>query len=178
MGTEEGGLHGHRGAFFQAPDDAQELHLPFRVQTIAGLDFGRAGALGLHFLQTLQALAVDLVLGGLSDQVRRIENAAAPGRDLLIAQAVDLVEKLARPAAGIDDMRMAVAERRHHHAPFRVYDLVIFRYSTVTKGVYSSFPDAEPGIFQRAGFVHGGAFLAENAVGNDADQEPYVLDNH
>ena len=57
-------------------------------------------------------------------QVGGIEDSSAPPGDLLVAQAVDLVQKLLLPAPGIDQVGMRVAERRKEHALFGIDHLV------------------------------------------------------
>ena len=58
------------------------------------------------------------------EQVGGIQNATSAGGNLLIAQPRNLVAELAVPTAGIDYMRMRIAESRHHPAAFRINHLI------------------------------------------------------
>ena len=56
--------------------------------------------------------------------VGRVENPPAPAGDLLVREAVDLVQKLLLAASGIDQVRMRIAERGKEHAAPGVHDTV------------------------------------------------------
>ena len=103
--------------------DTQHLHLILRIESVAAFNLHRESAVGHHLADPFHRLGVEIVLRGPVQQVGRVEDSAPTSRYLLVAQAVDLVEKLPFPASGVHDMRVAVAKRRHHHSAFRVDDV-------------------------------------------------------
>jgi len=112
--AEEVGLDGERGVLFQLADDAQHLEFVFGGEAVAALDLARARAEGGHLLQPLPSLVVEFLFGGLVQPFRGVEDAATAFEDLLVAQALDLVDVLDLATACIDDVRVGVAEGGEH----------------------------------------------------------------
>ena len=116
-------------------------------------------------------------------QVGGIQDPTAPGGDLLVAEPVDLVQKLSIPAPRIHDMRMAVAERRHHQAAFRVdrfpvVSVVADQIGHLPESHNLPVLDSEPGVMQHARLRHLGALLPQHARRHDSDEFTDVFDNH
>ena len=126
-------------------------------------------------------------------QVGGIEDAAAAGRDLLVAEPVDLVQELAVAAPRVHDVRMAVAEGREDHAAlgvdrFRVgagnagrFDRLTDRLTArqvghLAEGLDLAVLDGEPGVAEHAGLGHLGALLPQDARRHDPDEFADVLD--
>ena len=109
-------------------------------------------------------------------QVGRVEDAAAAGGDFLVGEAADLVEELPVTAACIDDVGVAVAEGWHQQAAFAVDGLVGGRggRAGVAESGDAAPVDQQPGVGKRADFVHGRAFLAQDARGHDARERTDV----
>ena len=178
VGSQEGTLHGGRDAPFDAVNDPQHLHLALGAQAVAALDLKGYGAFVHHFLHAHHGLAEELVLGGLVQKVRRVEDSAAPRRYLLIGQAVDLVQKLAVAAPGIDQVRVAVAEARHDHAALGVDRFFASLRMTGSRSEVgdAAVIDGNPGVFQHACAALCGAFHPKDALRLDAREEAYVID--
>ena len=160
-----------------AVDDPQHLQFVDRVEPVAALDLDGPRALCDHFVHPLHGLPEELVFGGPVQQVGRIEDAAAAGRDLPVGETADLVEEFPVAAAGVDDMRVAVAESRHQQSAFAVDGLVgelRQGFGGAAEGDDLPVVDEEPGVGQRVDLVHGRAFLAPDMGGYDARQRADV----
>ena len=114
--AKEIGLDSDRCSLLDAAYHPQHLELIFDSKSVSALDLYRSGTHGHDFAHADHGLLVELVLGGRVQQVGGIEDSAAACGYLLVREACDLVAELAVAAAGIYDMRMRVAESRHHEA--------------------------------------------------------------
>ena len=159
-------------------NDAQHLQLVGRSQPVAALDLHGTRPHGGDLADTPHRLAVELLFGGAVQQVGGIEDAPAAAGDLLVGQAVDLVEELLFAAPGVDQVGVRVAERRKEHAPCRVDDLV---GGDVAQRVHASERretavfGQQPRVVERAQLVHVGAAAAQTARRFDADDAGDVL---
>ena len=115
VGAEEVGLDGHGRGLLQAAYDAQQLKLALSGEAVAALDLDGAGTHAHHAVEALQRHVVELVLRGRRRGLGRVEDTASPLGNLLVAEPAYLVHKLMLARVGIDDVRVGVAERRHHH---------------------------------------------------------------
>ena len=122
MGAQESAAHLQGSRFLDAANHAQHLQLVLSGQSVAALDFHRTRSLADNLVHTAHRLAVELVLRKLVQTVGRVQDASPSAGYLSIAQAVDFVNELLLAAAGIDDVGVAVAERRHHGAAFSIDD--------------------------------------------------------
>ena len=174
VGAQEGAFHRSRNAFADAADHAQHLDLIGRVKSVSALDFQGYGAFVHHLPHADHRLGKQFILRGLVQQVGRIEDAAAPGGDFLVAETVYLVQEFSVPAAGIHHVRMAVAETGHHHAAPRIQ--VSFN-RTCSEIHDPAVLDGQPGVAQDAGPALLRAFHAQHALRLNARQQPYVIDN-
>ena len=178
MGAEERGAHGQRSRLADAADDAQHLQFVFGRKTIAALDLDAARSLRGDLAHALHRLRVKLLFRSFVQQVGRIEDTSAAAGYLLVAQAVDLVEKLPFAASGIDQVGVRVAERRKEHAPCRVDDLV---GGDVAQRVHASERretavfSQQPRVVEHAQLVHVGTAAAQTARRFDADDAGDVL---
>ena len=180
MGPEEGDADERRDGLLDAADDAQHLEFVRRVESIAALDFDGAGALAHHLADAGHRLLVEFVFGSSVQQVGGIEDPAATGGDLLVAEPVDLVQELAVAAPRIHDMRMAVAEGREDHATLGVDDGCFDRLSNRLIGHLAepgdlAVLDGEPGVAEHAGLRHLCALLPQDARRHDPDEFADVL---
>ena len=185
MGTQEGDPDERRDGLPDAPDHPQHLEFILRIQPVAALDLQGAGSLGHHFPDAYHRLLIQFVLGRLVQQVGGIQNPTAPGGDLLVAEPVDLVQELSVPAPRIYDVRMAVAERRHHHAALGVDDgrfdkltdrLADRQIGHLAESCNLPVLDDEPGILQYTRLRHLGALLPQHARRHDPDEFTDVFD--
>ncbi len=179
VGTEESAAHGDRARLAYAPYHAQHLQLVLRVQTVTALDFYRARAFIYYLPNPTHGLTVELILRQLVQTVGRIQYAAAAPRYLRVAQPLDFVDKLLLAAVGIDQMGVAVAERRQHRSALGIDDVSRPDGRTVTVGAeILDFPvfNKQPCVLHRFHMSH---FLAAEArfVGRQyASQHSDILD--
>ena len=174
MRPEEGGADKRRALFAQATDDAKHLQLVVEVKPVAAFDFHSPRALCHHLVQTDFALAVELILGRLVQQVRRIQDASSASCNLLIGKPVDLVDKLRVALPCPDDMRVGVAERGHYHSPLSVNNLNINgvhlrgqRRGRAEIGNALSL-DEEPGVGKAFNDIHLEASFEPDSLRNDS----------
>ena len=150
MGPEERGFDGDGDAAADAVNDPEHLQFVFRVESVAALDFEGGRPHGHHFPYADHGLGIEFVFGGPVEQVGGIEDAAAAPGDFLVGQAAQLVQEFTVPAAGPDDMGVAVAETGNDEAP-----LGIQRLPAAGSGVHGTvigdpaFVDGQEGIFQQ-----------------------------
>ena len=112
-------------------------------------------------------------------QIGRIQDPAAAGRYLFVGKAVDLVQELSVPAAGIHHVRVAVAESGHDHAALRVQSF--FAAAQNDRGHRPEVHDpavfvAEPGILQEAGAPLQLSLHPKDSLRLDARQKAYIID--
>ena len=176
VGPQEGGADQGGGGRLDAVDDAQHLEFVHGVEAVPALDLDGAGTLGNHLVHARHGLPEEFIFGGLVQQVGGVEDAAAPGRDLFVGKPPDLVEEFPVPAAGIDDVGVAVAESRHQQAAAAVDDFLgpIARHIVARAGAVASVVenpavfDPQPGVVDRPDLVHRRAFFAQDACRHDA----------
>ncbi len=98
----------------------EHFKLVLGVEAVAAFDFYGGAAFGHHFVYAGERLGVKIVFGSAVEEVGGVEYSASAGCYLFVAEAVDFVEEFAFAAAGIYDMGVAVAERRHQQAAFSI----------------------------------------------------------
>ncbi len=178
MRSEKCRAHGYGRCLADAAYDAQHLQLVFGRESVAALDLDKTRTHGDDLVDALHGLTVELILGCGVQAVGRIEYAAAAPGDLLVAQTVDLVEELLLAAAGIDDMRMRVAERRKEHAAAgidRFVGIDLRQPAHLTVVGDDALVGDEPRVVERA---HGGHVGSRDALATalvDADDRAYVF---
>ena len=179
MGAEEGGPHFQRCGLADAADHAQHLQLVFGRETVSALDLDAAGSHRRDLPDTLHGLPVELLLGGVVQPVGGVQDPAAAACDLLVGEAVDLVEELLLAAPGIDQMGVRVAERREEHPAFGVGHLV-GRHAVerlhASEGGDPLAVGQQPGVVERFQTVHLGAADAQPPFGLNADDAADILD--
>ena len=110
MGSEESRPDFHRQGGSEPADYAEHLEFVLRIQTVTAFDFQCSRAHVHHFDGTLERLSEQLFFGSFMQQVCRVQDAASPGCYLFVCQSVDLVPEFSVAGAGIDYMRVGVAE--------------------------------------------------------------------
>ena len=178
MRPEERGAHGQRRRLADTPDDAQHLQLVGRSQPVAALDLHGTRPHGGDLADTPHRLAVEFLFGSAVQQVGGIEDAPAAACDLLVSQAVDLVEELLFAAPGIDQVRMRIAERREKHPAPGVDHLVrghLAQRIHAPEGCDTPVVGQQPGIVERLQPIHLPTAQAEAAGGLDPDDRTDVL---
>ena len=122
VGAEEGRNQLERGVRGDAADGAQAFELGVQVQPVAALGLeGRRAALDEPRRPDAQPRD-QLVLGRLAHGVHAREDAAALGRDLLIALALRAQLEVLEPRRGEDGVGVAVHEAGEDHAAPHVQD--------------------------------------------------------
>ena len=124
VGSQKGGGQIH-GAFLpQLPDDPQLPQLGLRFQTVAALGFAGGDAEALHFQKGAPALFQKLRLRGGAGGPHGGKDPAAPGQNVQIGDAVELVGQLILPPAAEDQMGMGVGQTGRGQSALRVDDLL------------------------------------------------------
>ena len=180
MGAEKRGHYAGRDTLADAPDYAEHLELVGRIEPVAALYLQAAGALLHDLAHAAHGLGVQFVLSERVQQVGRVEYAAAPAGYLGIAQAANLVDKLALTAACIHHVGMWVAPRRQHHASAGVDHNVgpqTLRRHVVhaAEGCKASVVSKQPGIVERVQPGHLASAKPQLAAYACTDKRGYVL---
>ena len=102
--------------------------------------------------------------------VRGVQDAAAPAGDLLVAQAVDLIQKL------LLAVRMGVAERREEPAAAGIDPFVGRRSLSGAEIGDPTVFDQQPGVLQTGQFLHGGPFAPVDTRLGQSDQRADMFD--
>ena len=164
MGAQEGGLYDDWHVFFYPPYDTEHLQLVFGRKAVAALDFEGPCPHAHDLADPFHRLAVEFVLGGVVEQVRRVEYPASTPCNFFVGQTVYLVEEFSVTASCIDYMRMRVAERREHEASPGIDDSVegVFIRHFLRRSVACNFPvfDCQVCVFKGTDGIHGGSLFA------------------
>ena len=117
--------------------------------------------------------------------VSGVKNPSAPLGNLLISQAVDLVDKLLLAASGIDQMGVRIAERREKHPATGIHRSVELPFGQGAHGPIgrNALPVGEqPGIVEGTEAVHLGAadavatrLVDPRDAGDVPDQQSHVV---
>ncbi len=114
MGAEESRAH-RDGALLREPARSpQRLHLVFGVESVARLDFDGGDAFRQQRVEPRQGLAHELVFVGRAQCPDRGNDAAAGARDFLVGRPGKPHLEFVRPAAGVDQMGVAIDKPRRH----------------------------------------------------------------
>lgn len=125
VGAEVGGGDALLGGIAQPGDDAEHLLFRALVQAVARLDLERRGAATHGEGEAALGQREQLHVGGLARGRHGRADAAAAGRDLLVALALDAALELVDAIAAEDEVRVRINEARRDHAPAGI-DLVDF----------------------------------------------------
>ena len=92
------------------------------------------------------------LLRGVGENIGRVKDATSTASHFLVAEAANLVDKLALPASGIDDMCVRVAEGRQHHAAVGIDYLVVASGEVAHRAESCDYAvvKAQPGIVDRS----------------------------
>ena len=175
---EEGGAHSDGRGLADTADHAQHLQFVCGREAVAALDLDAPRTHADDFADALHGLLVQLVLRGGAEPVGGVENAAAPAGDLLVAQAVDLVQKLLFAAAGIDQMGVRIAERREERPSLGIHRFVGLDRSELrhrSEGRDAPLFGQQPCVGQFGQLGHPGTADALDACGTDADDPGDIL---
>ena len=96
----------------EPPRGAQHLALGGEVEAVAGLDLDRRRRPRRSARRAAAATGDELVLARRARRRHRRDDAAAGARDLLIARAVEPQLEFLRAIAGVDEMGVAIDQRR------------------------------------------------------------------
>jgi hypothetical protein len=116
MGTKEGADDAQWCRVLDAAYHTQHLQFILSAESVAALDLYGTRSLLYNLLDALHRLSIELVFRQLMQSVGRVEDATTALCYLGIAQAPYLIYKLTLTTVGIDDMGVAVAERREEGA--------------------------------------------------------------
>ena len=153
VGAEEVGLDGQGRVLLEAADDAQELQLALGGEAVAALDFDGAGAEAHGLFEAALGHVVEFLLRGRRRGFGRIEDTPSPLRDLLVAEAANLVDELMLARVGIDEVGVRVAEGREDEPSRGVHfffhiPLSVFRFPLAhrSEGLYPAVLNEEVGV--------------------------------
>lgn len=105
-----------RQVLTQTSNDTQHFQFVMEVEPVSTLDFDASGAVLNHTACTRQCLAVKFVLGGVVQQVGRIEYSAAATRNVFVGESAYFILEFLLARSGIYDMCVRIAERREDGA--------------------------------------------------------------
>ena len=103
------------------------------------------------------------------EQVRRIENTSSASGNLLITETAYLIQELPVARAGIYDMRMRIAERRHEQSALRIDIRIRLGHFVHRSEVGNTVVlHQEIGIAECTRMIHLSALLAQDAFWSNA----------
>lgn len=181
--AEQGRLDGDRRLPLQSADDAQHLQLRLDGQTVPGFNFQRADAVVERAFKPFPCRRVERVFGHGLQPLGRIQDAAAALGDGLVRQAIQPIQKLARPIRRIHQMRVAVHPTRQHKPPLAIHylqarpirDALEIRHPPEVRD--APVLDREPRVVEHAEFIHvstcevGGGLLVRSDEAFDVGEE-------
>ena len=112
MGAQKAGLHPDRPHLGDPPRGAQHGQLGLDIQTIARLDLDRCHAFADQRIDPRQRRRQQPVLARLARVAHRRQDPAPGARDFFVTRALQAQLELARPVAAMDQMGVAVDQRR------------------------------------------------------------------
>ena len=169
-----------RCRLLDAPNDAQHFQFVSGVQAVAALDFDGSRAFSDDFADAPHCLFVEFVFGKFVESVGRIEDSTTPTRNFGVTQTANLIDKLALATACIDNVRVAVAERRKHVSALSIDHFTLYRRYRIhlSKRLYSSVIDEHPSVVNRLQLGHFTTSQKQFFIVAHTDEFPDIFNQH
>ena len=174
----EGDRHPERVAQFFA--DRQHFHFGMEVEAVAGLDLERRGAERHHAPHALPGGVEQCLFRGLARGLHGAQNAPALFEDFHVGDAAHAVDHFVLALAGVNEMRVAVDETRHHRPALAVHHLGVasrgFDFGVLQDFKHPPVLDQQGAVFSEADArLGGGAGLHQLADVAETENAAHVV---